>query len=99
MLADSIKPIITQRLIKDKEGTRRCMATEVLVGTMPIASVIRDNKTFQIPSMMQTGKKIGMQTMDDDLMRLLKSEQITPEAAYSNATNKKLFKSLVQDAK
>jgi twitching motility protein PilT len=96
MLADSIKGIITQRLIKDKQGKSRCLATEVLVGTMPIASVIRDNKTFQIPSMIQTGKKFGMELMDESLMRLLKEGRITGEDAYSNAANKKIFQAHVQ---
>ena len=96
MLADSIKGIITQRLIKDREGKKRCLATEVLVGTMPIAAIIRDNKTFQIASMIQTGKKFGMELMDESLMRLVKSNQITPEAAFSNAMNKKLFQPLLK---
>jgi len=91
MLADSIQGIITQRLIKNKDGTRRCLATEVLIGTMPIATLIRDNKTFQIPSMMQTGQKIGMQSLDESIMGLLNKGQISPEAALVNAINKKLF--------
>jgi len=96
MLADSIKGIITQRLIKNKEGNGRCLATEVLVGTMPMATLIRDNKTFQIPSMMQTGKKVGMQLMDEDIMRLLKAGQISPETAYSNAANQKIFQQFLK---
>ena len=97
MLADSIKGIVTQRLIKNREEDGRCLATEVFVGTAPAAAVIRDNKTFQIPSMMQTGKKVGMQLMDEDLMRLFKQEEkITAEAAHANAVNKKLFQPFVK---
>lgn len=96
MLADSIKGIITQRLVINKQGNKRCLATEVMVGTMPIATLIRDNKTFQLQSMLQTGKKIGMQLMDEDLMRLMKDDQISPEAAYINAANQKIFQEFVK---
>jgi twitching motility protein PilT len=91
MLADSIKGIVTQRLIKDKEGKKRVLAAEVMVGTLPIAAIIRDNKTFQIPSMIQTGKKAGMRLMDESLMQLFKDGLISTEAAYANAANKKSF--------
>jgi twitching motility protein PilT len=91
MLADSIKGIVTQRLIKDKEGKKRVLATEIMVGTVPVAAIIRDSKTFQIPSLIQTGKKAGMQLMDESLMQLLKDGLISPEAAQANAANKKSF--------
>lgn len=91
MLSDSIKGIVTQRLVKDKEGKKRVLAAEIMVGTLPIASIIRDNKTFQIPSLIQTGKKTGMQLMDESLMQLLKDGLISPEAAHSNAAHKKSF--------
>ena len=91
MLADSIKGIVTQRLIKNKEGKKRVLATEIMVGTVPVAAIIRDNKTFQLPSLIQTGKKAGMQLMDESLMQLLKEGLISPEAAYANAASKKSF--------
>jgi len=91
MLADSIKGIVTQRLIKSKEGRKRVLATEIMVGTVPVAGIIRDKKTFQIPSLIQTGKKVGMQLMDESLMQLLKDGLISQEAAYSNAVSKKSF--------
>jgi len=91
MLADSIRGIVTQRLIKNKEGKKRVLATEIMVGTVPVAGIIRDNKTFQIPSLIQTGKKAGMQLMDESLMQLLKDGLISQEAAYSNAASKKSF--------
>jgi twitching motility protein PilT len=91
MLAASIKGIVTQRLIKDKEGKKRVLATEIMVGTVPVAAIIRDNKTFQIPSLIQTGKKVGMQLLDESLMQLVKDDLISPEAACSNGANKKSF--------
>jgi twitching motility protein PilT len=97
MLADSIKGIITQRLVKERAGKHRCLATEVLVGTIPVACAIRDSKTFQIPSLLQTGKNAGMHPMDDSLMQLLKSGQILPEAGYANAFNKKAFEPHLQN--
>jgi len=91
MLADSIKGIVTQRLIKDKENRKRILATEMMVGTVPVAAIIRDNKTFQLFSLLQTGKKSGMQLMDESLMQLLKEGLISPDAAYANAASKKPF--------
>jgi twitching motility protein PilT len=91
MLADSIKGIVTQRLIKDKDGKKRDLATETMVGTVPVAAIIRDNKTFQLFSLIQTGKKSGMQLMDESLTQLLKDGRISPEAAYANAVSKKPF--------
>ncbi|PKN66613.1 MAG: type IV pili twitching motility protein PilT [Deltaproteobacteria bacterium HGW-Deltaproteobacteria-15] len=96
MLADSIKGIITQRLIKDREGKKRVLAVELMVGTVPIGTIIRDNKTFQLPSLIQTGKKLGMQLMDESLMQLFKDGLISPEAAYANALNKKPFETAVK---
>ncbi|MDD5206162.1 MAG: ATPase, T2SS/T4P/T4SS family, partial [Desulfobacterales bacterium] len=96
MLADSIKGIVTQRLIKDREGKKRVLAAEVMVGTVPVGTIIRDNKTFQLPSLIQTGKRLGMQLMDESLMQLFKGGLISPEAAYANALNKKPFEAAVK---
>jgi twitching motility protein PilT len=59
-----------------------------------MANLIRDGKTFQIPSMMQTGKGVGMQTMDDALMALLKEGTISAQNAYTYAQSKQAFKPL-----
>jgi twitching motility protein PilT len=96
MLADSIKGIVTQRLIKDKENRKRILATEMMVGTVPVAAIIRDNKTFQLFSQLQTGKKSGMQLMDESLMQLLKAGLISPDAAYANAVSKKPFEAALK---
>ena len=91
MLADSIKGIVTQRLIKNKEGTKRVLAAETMVGTAAVSAIIRDNKTFQLFSLIQIGKKSGMQLMDESLTQLLKDGLISPEVAYANAVSKKPF--------
>ena len=71
MLADSLKGVIAQVLCKKKEGGRAA-ALEILLGNAALASLIREGKTFQIPSIMQTSKGQGMVTMNDSLMRLVK---------------------------
>ncbi len=92
MLSESLKAILTQRLIPRKDGEGMAMALGVLIGTLPLANMIRDEKTFQIPSMMQTGKNVGMRMMDESIMALLEEEVITAAAASANADNPKLFK-------
>jgi twitching motility protein PilT len=67
------------------------LAVEILIGTLTMANLIRDGKVFQIPSMMQMGKSIGMQTMDDSILALLQEGKISEEEARLNANNKNLF--------
>ncbi|RJP94245.1 MAG: type IV pilus twitching motility protein PilT [Desulfobacteraceae bacterium] len=92
MLSEAIKAVITQRLVPAADGAQMVLALEILIGTLPMANLIRDAKTFQIPSMMQTGKKSGMQLMDESLMTLLKSGCITAEDAAANANKPETFK-------
>jgi len=94
MLADSIRGILTQRLIKNKEGKKRVLATEIMVGTVPLLRSFGIAKPSRIPSLIQTGKKAGMQLMDESLMQLLRKTPDQPEAAYSNAASKKSFRAL-----
>lgn len=91
MVSESLKAVISQRLVKNAEGTRLIPVVEILIGTLSLANLIRDGKTFQIPSLMQTGKNIGMKSMDDALLELLQEGKITPQIAFENATNLKLF--------
>jgi twitching motility protein PilT len=67
-------------------------ALEVLVVTPPVANLIREAKTFQIPSTMQTGKSFGMQTQNDGLLELVKSRQVEPDEAYAKAVAKAEFR-------
>jgi twitching motility protein PilT len=94
-LSESLKYIIAQRLLPAKEGRKQVACFEVLKGTTNIANMIRDEKTYQIYSAMQTGRSLGMQTFDEALRDLLKREQITAEAAYMAATKKEDFDALV----
>jgi twitching motility protein PilT len=96
MLSESLKAVITQRLIPDVGKKKMVLAVEILVGTLPLANLIRDGKVFQIPSMMQTGKSVGMQVMDDSIFSLLQEGKISEEEAYINANNKNRFKTFMQ---
>lgn len=90
-LADALQAVIAQQLIPTIDGMGRVCAIEILINTPAVANLIRENKTFQIPSIMQTSKQIGMQTMDQSLMDLVKSRKISPEEAYRRAFDKKAF--------
>jgi twitching motility protein PilT len=87
MLADSLKGVVAQVLCKKKSGGR-VAAFEILIGTSALASLIREGKTFQIPSIMQTSKKVGMITMNESLFQLVKSGQIDPKEAWMKSSDK-----------
>lgn len=90
-LASSLKLVVAQNLFKriDKKG--RCAALEIMACTSAISNLIRDNKTFQIPSIIQTGKKQGMQTLDDAIMEKLNLKWISPEEAFDKCVDKAKF--------
>jgi twitching motility protein PilT len=87
--------VISQRLLPTKEGRGRVACFEVLKGTLSIANLIRDEKTFQIYSAMQIGRSQGMQTFDDALKELLKAGKISAEAAYLAADKKEDYEELL----
>jgi twitching motility protein PilT len=91
-LADALKAVVSQTLFKriDKKG--RVAAQEILICTPAVRNLIREGKTYQIPSAMQTGKKFGMATLDDTIEELLKKRQISPEDAYTNSIEKDRFR-------
>lgn len=95
LLGESLKAVITQRLIPRTDLTAMALAVEILIGTLPIANLIRDGKTFQIPNVMQMAKLVGMQIMDESIMSLLKAGTISAKEASLNANNKTLFKPFV----
>lgn len=95
-LADALKAVVSQNLFKriDKKG--RCAALEILICTPAVRNLVREGKTYQIPSAMQTGKKYGMQTLDDAIMELLNKGWISGEDAYINAIDKSKFVSFLK---
>jgi len=83
--------VIAQRLLPSKEPRKQVAAFEVLRNTVAVANMIREEKTYQIPSTMQIGRTLGMQTFDDALKTLLAAGRITGEAAYRAAAKKEDF--------
>jgi twitching motility protein PilT len=90
-LSESLKYVVSQQLIPRKDGQGRVAVFEVLKGTPSIGNLIRDNKTFQIPSMMQVGQSVGMQNVDMALMDLYESDLISAETAWLKAEKPALF--------
>jgi twitching motility protein PilT len=90
MLAESLKGVIAQQLLKTIDG-KRCAALEILSVTPAVSNLIREGKTFQIPSVIQTGKAEGMQLMDQAIQALLAAKRITLEEAQKYAVNKAPF--------
>jgi twitching motility protein PilT len=94
-LSESLKYVIAQRLLPSKETRKLVAAFEILKGTSTVASMIRDEKTFQIYSAMQIGRSQGMQTFDEALRDLIERQKIAPETAYMAAVKKEDFEPLV----
>lgn len=91
MLSESLKAVLTQRLIPDVDGKKMHLALEILIGNLSIANLIRDNKTYQIQSTMQMGKKLGMALMDESIIALFKAGKISLDAAKANVENMMLL--------
>jgi twitching motility protein PilT len=91
LLADTLRAVMCQYLLKRKDQAGRVIAVEVMMNNDAIANLIRKEKTFQIPSVIATSREAGMQSMDSDLERLYRAGSITAEDAYMKATNKKNF--------
>jgi twitching motility protein PilT len=94
-LSESLKFVIAQRLLPAKEPRKQVAAFEVLRNTVAVANMIREEKTFQIPSAMQIGKTQGMQTFDDALKALVTAGRISGETAYRAATKKEEFEAFL----
>jgi twitching motility protein PilT len=90
MLSESLRGVVAQTLLK-KKGGGRVAALEVLVVTSAIANLIREGKTFQIPSIMQTGRALGMRTLNDALLDLVKANTVEAQEAYDRSPSKKEF--------
>jgi twitching motility protein PilT len=91
MLSESLRAVISQALIKTADGMSRVAGFEIMLGTPAVRNLIRENKVSQMISVMQTGMREGMQTLDSHLQQLVKSRKITQQAALEKANNKKLF--------
>lgn len=88
MLSESLKAVISQTLLKTKDGNGRVAAHEVMIGTPAIRNLIRENKIAQMYSAIQTGQSFGMQTLDQNLKMLVDKNIVSKEEAKAKATNK-----------
>ena len=95
MLSESLRGVIAQVLCK-KKGGGRIAAHEVLISNPAVSNLIREGKTFQLASVMQTGRNQGMQTMSEHLLAHVKSGLVEPEEAYMKSNDKLSFKDLLQ---
>jgi twitching motility protein PilT len=91
MVSESLRAIVSQRLIPRADGTGRVPAIEVLMGNKAVGNLIRDNKTFQIKSILQTGGSQGMCLLDSSLADLVKNKVITREEAMRNSEDPQRF--------
>lgn len=88
MLSSSLKGVVSQTLLKKKDGKGRVAGLEILVITSALANLIREGKIHQIPSAIQTGGKFGMQLLNSHLIELVRSQDVSPEEAYNKAVDK-----------
>ncbi|MHC1766055.1 MAG: type IV pilus twitching motility protein PilT [Verrucomicrobiia bacterium] len=91
-LSESLKGIVAQNLFRRIDRKGRVAALEILVFTTAIANLVREGKTHQIPGMIQVGKKLGNQPLDDAIMEHLRMKRISPEEAYDKCLDKKKFR-------
>lgn len=96
-LSEALKGVVAQNLFKRIDTKGRVAALEILVVTPAIANLIREAKTFQIPGMLQVGKKYGMQTLDDAIMDLYNRKMVSPEEAYDRSIDKAKFRPFLKN--
>jgi len=97
-LADGLRAIISQILFKRIDLKGRCVALEILIATPAVRNLVRESKTFQIPSTIQTGRKYGMQLMDDGIMDLYNRGWISADEAYMKCNEKTRFRPFLKYA-
>jgi len=97
-LADGLRAVISQTLFKRIDKVGRVVALEILIATPGVRNLIREGKSHQIPSMIQTGKKFGMTLLDDSIMELFKRGAISAEEAYVKSNDKARFRPLLRGA-
>ena len=91
MLSESLVSVISQTLLKTKDGQGRVAAHEIMIGTAAIRNLIRENKVAQMYSAIQTGQNIGMQTLDQCLTEMVRRNMVNVVEARQRAVNKELF--------
>ncbi len=97
LLAGSLKAIISQQLLRTADGQGRVAVHEILLQNAAAGAAIREGHIAKLNQVIQSGRKMGMQSMDDALLRLVKDGVVEAEAAYMKANDKKMFKHLLKD--
>jgi twitching motility protein PilT len=95
-LSDGLRAVVAQTLFKRVDRKGRIVALEILIANPAVRNLIREGKTHQIPSMIQTGKKYGMVLLDDYIMELFQSGKISADEAYAKANEKARFRPLLK---
>lgn len=99
MLSETLRAVLCQHLLRSKQDpSKRVLAVEILLNTPAVSSLIRKDKTFQLPAVLTTQRELGMQSMDQHLVDLVKSDQVTYEEAHMRALDKKQFEMLIHGA-
>jgi twitching motility protein PilT len=91
MLSESLRAVISQILLKMKDGSGRTAAFEIMIGTPAIRNLIREDKVAQMYSTIQTGQSRGMRTLDQDLIDLVRRNVVSASEAKARAANKDSF--------
>ncbi len=99
MLAESLVGVVSQQLMRNHGGNGMVLALEVMINTAAVASLIRHGDTYRIPSTMQTGKKFGMQLMDEHIIELLKAGKIDPKMAQTKIEDRSLLREYLVERK
>ena len=94
-LAQHLRGVVSQKLVRTADGRSRKAIVEIFISTPAISNLIMSSKVFQIPSMIQTGKELGMQLLDQALMEALNKKEIDPDDAYIHASDKQQFQRFV----
>jgi twitching motility protein PilT len=97
-LAQSLKAVVTQVLVKTPDGRGRRAVLEILINNRAIAKLIKTDQSHQIPAQLQTGRDVGMQMMDMALMEAIEANEVDPDDAFRYASEKKRFQKYVTDS-
>jgi twitching motility protein PilT len=96
-LSESLRGVVAQTLVKTCDGTGRAAAVEILVSTPAVRNLVREGKTFQLPSVIQTGTKEGMQTIEQGLCQLVRAGRVSFDQAFEKAPDKEAFQKVLED--
>jgi twitching motility protein PilT len=97
MISDSLKAVVSQTLLPRRDGNGRVEAREILRNSPAVAGLIREAKTFQLPTAIQTGAGSGMMLMDMSLLRLVQDGTVDPRVAYDRALRKEAFEPFLEE--